>query len=165
MTEQVNAGENNQEKLTAFTLRNATEADLPFLFKVSTEAMKPVHEALHPGEEFNEEQEFEKYKNKFDSNKIQIIQYQGKDAGRLRVERSPESIYVGGIQILPEFQNKGIGTAVFTELIEESKQSGVPIVLEVHEVNKNAINFYKKLGFKETGQKRNKVVMKFIPAK
>lgn len=165
MTEGIPLNEAGQEKLAAFTLRSATEADLPFLFKVSTEAMEPVHEALHPGEEFNEEQEFEKYKNKFEPNKIQVIQYEGKDVGRLRVVRSSESIYIGGIQILPEFQGKGIGTALFTELIEESEQTGVPITLEVHDVNQSAINFYKKLGFKESGKEENKMVMKFTPEK
>jgi len=165
MSERVSKTENPQEKLTAFTLRDATEADLPFLFKVSTEAMKPVHEALHPGEEFNHETEFLKYRKEFDGKKVQIIQYQGRDVGRLRVERRPDSIYVGGIQIFPEFQGKGIGTALFTELVQESEQTNVPITLEVHDVNEGAINFYKKLGFKESGKKGNQTVMKFEPNK
>ncbi len=165
MIEGVPSKENNQEKLTAFTLREATWADLPFLFKVSTDAMQPVVDALNPETTSDIKEKFEAYKNTFDPSKIQVIQYEGKDVGRLRIVRSPESIYVGGIQILPEFQGKGIGTALFTELIEESKNTGVPITLEVHDVNESAINFYKKLGFKESGKTERQTVMTFTPEK
>lgn len=144
-----------------FRLRKATNADLEFLFRVSTLAMKPVSEALNPDKKFDEEVEFEKYKAKFDADKIDVIQYMGEDVGRLRIVRSPENIYVGGIQILPEFQGKGIGTAIFEELIKESNTLSIPITLEVHDINERAINFYKKLGFALVKNIENKIVMEY----
>lgn len=155
--------DSSSEKPPAFSLRQATEEDLPFLFKVSTDAMKPVVMTLNPDKEFDEKQELAKYKEKFDPEKIGVIQYEGKDIGRLRVVRSPESIYVGGIQILPEFQNKGIGTALFKELIEESKSTSIPIKLEVHDVNEAAISFYKKLGFEAREKVGNQTIMNYGP--
>lgn len=148
-----------------YTLRTATPDDLEFLFDVSTEAMRPVVEQLHPGEIFDREQELQKYKEKFVPDEIQIIQHDGKDVGRLRVVRSPESIYVGGIQILPEFQGRGIGGAIFTDLIEESNISGLPITLEVHDVNAKALTFYKSLGFVESGRQEEakKAILKYLP--
>ena len=62
--------QDNSEKPINFSLRQATTADLPFLFKVSTDAMKPVVATLNPDKEFDEEQELAKYKEKFDPEKI-----------------------------------------------------------------------------------------------
>jgi ribosomal protein S18 acetylase RimI-like enzyme len=84
--------------------------------------------------------------------------------GRLRVVRSGESIYIGGIQIPPEHQGKGIGTALFADLIKESEETKLPITLEVHDVNENALNFYIGLGFVSTGHQGNKTLMEYRPA-
>ncbi|HYD93418.1 MAG TPA: GNAT family N-acetyltransferase [Candidatus Paceibacterota bacterium] len=147
-----------------FTLRQATEEDLPFLYRVSTEAMRPVSKLS--GSSFKpEEERFKDYKTRFVPEAIQVIQHNGEDVGRLRVVRSPESIYVGGIQLLPEHQGKGIGTALFAELIEESNQTSIPILLEVHEVNARAIAFYKSLGFEEGEKVGNQTVMRYLPSK
>ncbi len=151
-----------QERMQAFTLRKAKREDLDFLFKVSTEAMQPVADAL--GDIKSENERRAEYEEKFNPENIDIIQFEGTDVGRLRVVRSPESIYVGGVQILPEFQRRGIGTALFTELIDECKKTEVPITLEVHDVNTNAMNFYKGLGFKEDGKTEKQTILKFIPS-
>ena len=47
---------NSSEKPPTFSLRQATEEDPPFLFKVSTDAMRPVVETLNPDKVFDEEQ-------------------------------------------------------------------------------------------------------------
>jgi GNAT superfamily N-acetyltransferase len=145
------------------TLRKATGADLPFLFRVSTEAMRPVTEMLNPGKAGNEEEKLARYAEKFDPEKIDVIRYEGEDVGRLRVVRSPESIYIGGIQILPEFQGKGIGTSLMHDLIRESETSGIPILLEVHDVNARAMAFYANLGFKEGEKVGNQTIMTYSP--
>lgn len=157
--------DNNTEKRLTFSLRHATQEDLPFLFRVSTDAMKAVVATLNPDKEFVEEKGFASYKDKFTPEKIQVIQFEGKDVGRLRVVRTSESIYIGGIQILPEFQGKGIGTALFYELIEESNSANIPITLEVHIVNESAISFYTNLGFKPGETVGNQTVMSYIPNK
>ncbi|HRH24220.1 MAG TPA: GNAT family N-acetyltransferase [Candidatus Paceibacterota bacterium] len=146
-----------------FTLRQATEEDLFFLYRVSTEAMRPVSE-LSNAPARSEEERLTEYKKKFVPETIHIIQHNGEDIGRLRIVRSSDSIYVGGIQILPEHQGKGIGTALFTELIEESNRMRIPILLEVHDVNTPAIAFYKRLGFQEGEKVKDQVVMRYLPA-
>ncbi len=50
----------------------------------------------------------------------------------------------------PDFRGKGIGTALINKAIEYAKKNGRNIVeLWVGVENKNAIEFYKKLGFEE----------------
>lgn len=149
---------------TVYGLRTALATDVEFLFNVSTKAMEPVDNALNPDKVSAIEVEFEKYRQKFIPEEIQIITHSGEDVGRLRVVRSSESIYIGGIQLLPEFQGKGIGTGIFNDLLSESNKTFVPITLEVHTVNKSALNFYLSLGFVEVEQEGNKVQMKYSPA-
>lgn len=159
-------GISSQEKAQApVSLRKAVADDLPFLFNVSTQAMRPVVETLNPDKVFDEEKELAKYTAKFVPEEIEIIRFQDRDVGRLRVVRSPESIYVGGIQILPEFQGKSIGTAIFSDLIRESEESGLPIILEVHDVNEQALSFYRKLGFVDGEQVKDQTVMRYLPNK
>ena len=163
MTEGIDRSSSNIESPKIFSLRKATVEDIPFLFRVKMDAMRPVTEALHPDQVVDEAQKYEEYKAKFEPGKEDVVQYGGEGVGRLRVVRTPESIYLGGIQILKAFREIGIGTAIFTDLIEESKKFGVPIVLEVHDVNASAIAFYKKLGFEEVGEIKDQTVMRFVP--
>ncbi len=146
-----------------YTLRTATADDFEFLFDISIRAMEHVDKALNPSKDFDKAEELRKYREKFVPSEIQIISYEGEDVGRLRVVRSNESIYIGGIQIPPEYQGKGIGTALFLDLIKESEETGLPITLEVHNVNENAFNFYTKLGFIRVGLEENKTLMEYRP--
>lgn len=142
------------------TLRQAQKEDLLFLYDVSIQAIRPVVELLK-----SETETFEAFKDKFKSEEAQVIQYGEEDVGRLRVVRSKESIYVGGIQILPLFQRKGIGTKVLGELIREAEELQIPIVLEVHEVNASARSFYTKLGFVQIDvvKDKPKLVLQYSP--
>ena len=72
-------------------------------------------------------------------------------------------LFVGGIQILPQFQNKGIGSAIFNDLINEAKESQVSIKLEVAKVNKIAKHLYKKFGFVTIGEKGTDFIMEYRP--
>lgn len=140
------------------TLRQAQEKDLLFLYDVLTRAMQPVVDALH-----STKKTLAEFEKTFEPEKIQVIQYDGKDIGRLRVVRSNETIYIGGLQILPEFQGNGIGTEIMEQLITESNLLGIPITLEVHEINLKAKAFYMKLGFKPSEVVNGKLHLKYAP--
>jgi ribosomal protein S18 acetylase RimI-like enzyme len=152
-----------RREVVPYTLRTATADDFELLFDVSTRAMEHVDKALNPSKDFDKVEELRKYREKFVPEEIQIISYRGEDVGRLRVVRSDESIYIGGIQIPPEHQGKGIGTALFSDLIKESEETGLPITLEVHDVNENALKFYTKLGFTSVGHEVGKTLMEYRP--
>jgi len=156
-----NEGISNESLRQTYSLRPATAEDARFLFDVKIEAMGQVHEALHPGEPIDKEQEFKKYMETFEPGKVSVIEYKGKDVGRFRVVRSPEAIYVGGLQILPEFQQRGIGSAIFDDLMEESNRTHIPIITEIHHVNKINIAWKDKLGFKEVERNDKQVVMRY----
>lgn len=60
--------------------------------------------------------------------------------------------YITDIYILPEYRKKGIGKALINYIINLAKSQEIKkIKLSVWTFNRNAINFYEKLGFKITG--------------
>jgi len=60
------------------------------------------------------------------------------------------------IAVHPEYRNKGIATALITQLISTLAQWGShSLMLEVRASNDPAISVYKSLGFVELGRRRN----------
>jgi ribosomal protein S18 acetylase RimI-like enzyme len=82
----------------------------------------------------------------------QIIQREDRTpAGRLIVDRSSDSILLIDIALLPEYRNKGIGTAILRQLMAEATSAQRPIILHV-EVFNPAMKLYDRLGFVKTGE-------------
>lgn len=88
------------------------------------------------------------YKKHYPDAQYSIIIYEGKEAGRIYVERNqmPEKIHVIDISILPEFRNKGIATTIFRQLQDEAKQTNKSLSIHVEKFNK-AKQLYERLGF------------------
>lgn len=81
-----------------------------------------------------------------------VVKADAEPVGRLRVVRTDRHLEIAGIQILPDHQRKGIGTAVLTMLLQEARERGVPAVLQVSKTNPDAERLYTRLGFRRTGQ-------------
>ena len=59
------------------------------------------------------------------------------------------------VAVLPEQRRRGIGSALLLKALSEFRVRGVArVFLEVRESNINAIAFYKKHGFSETGRRK-----------
>ncbi len=67
--------------------------------------------------------------------------------GRILVQRGKGAIELVDISLLPEHRNRGIGTALLHELIEESRKSQATLRLQVLRNNAGAIRLYRRLGF------------------
>ena len=68
-------------------------------------------------------------------------------AGRIWIGRDDEEIRLLDIALLPEFQNRGVGTLLLRWLIEEATQSGKALRHMVFVMNNDAHRFYERLGF------------------
>ncbi len=71
--------------------------------------------------------------------------------GYFSVERGDDKNEVKAAFVLPEFQGKGIASKLWND-IKGFLNPDVDTYLGVYSTNVNAINFYKKLGFEETGK-------------
>jgi ribosomal protein S18 acetylase RimI-like enzyme len=83
---------------------------------------------------------------------LSIIEVDGVPAGRFRVVRLPDRIFLGGIQVHPDFQGKGVGTELINALIEEGRALSKPVVLDVDRDNNRARALYERLGFEQESE-------------
>lgn len=88
----------------------------------------------------------------------QIIEFDGKPAGRLLVDRSDTEMTLVDIALLPDFQHLGAGTSLLHNLQTEGKK----IVLHVIRTNP-AANLYQRLGFVFVGEEGFYAAMEWSP--
>lgn len=88
-----------------------------------------------------------------------VIVSEGERVGRLRVVRPARHIEIAGLQVLPTYQRRGIGTAVIAALLHEGETRGVPVVLQVEKDNPEAKRLYLRLGFEQQGETRERFSM------
>lgn len=73
----------------------------------------------------------------------------------INVERRADEIYLARIEILPGYQGRGIGTHLISTLIDQARQLGQDLVLDVLTVNRRARALYQRLGLIETARHGN----------
>ena len=103
------------------------------------------------------------YEARFPQADYQLILFDGKPAGRLWVARTPEQIRLLDIAVLPEFQNRKIGTYLLRNLIRESEETGTPLRHMIFKLNTGARRFYERLGFRLIEDERMYLLMERHP--
>lgn len=88
------------------------------------------------------------YDERFPDAEYDAILVGGRVVGRLWISRDESEIRLLDIALAPEVRNRRIGTALLTRLIEEARASGKRLRHMVFILNKDALRFYERLGFK-----------------
>lgn len=76
----------------------------------------------------------------------------GKIVGVCGGEEREESVHLRSIYILPEFQGKGVGSMLMADFLAWAKRAGT-VTVHVAVYNKQAIAFYERHGFIDTGKR------------
>jgi ribosomal protein S18 acetylase RimI-like enzyme len=138
------------------TLRTAQPEDLEFLFELLKASLGPyVEQTYGPWQEDVQRARF------FESTRPEtheVVECECRRIGCLKVERRPNEIRLQRVFLLPEFQNRGIGSRLVRELLSEARSGGLPIRLRVFKVNP-AQDLYRRLGFTVTGETETHVLM------
>ena len=61
-------------------------------------------------------------------------------------------LVVGKIELLPEFQRKGVGTVLMKRILGEAQVRRIPVRLQVLRTNTPARRLYERLGFTVSGE-------------
>ena len=128
-------------------LRPASEQDRAFLYALHCQTIRQVIERSWGWDEAWQRRDFDR---RFSECLVSIIESEGRAVGGLMVESKPDSVYVRELQVLPEYQGRGIGTRVVGNLIEQAAANGLHVTLSVVPANPRARDLYEKLGFKVT---------------
>ena len=135
-------------------LRPVTVADKEFLVAVyastRAEELAQVQWAEGQQEQFVRWQyslQRSEYQSRFPDARYEVILVNGHPAGRIWVGIDDEQIRLLDIALLPEFQNRGVGTLLVRGLIDEAVLANKPLRHMVFVLNNDAHRFYERLGF------------------
>lgn len=84
----------------------------------------------------------------FNDRNPHIIQYEDKQAGVIGWQEKEDHIWFGPIFVLPEFQNKGIGSFLVKQFMKEAEAKNIALRLQTLKMNEGAKKLYERLGFK-----------------
>jgi ribosomal protein S18 acetylase RimI-like enzyme len=130
-----------------YTLRPVRDDDFEFLFHLQAVALGPYVAKIWG---WNEDEQRQRFARHFDTARYQIV-LREKEIGAIEVEQREHEIYLSNIELLPEYQRNGIGTALIGEVLAEADRKYLPVALQVFKINP-ARYLYERLGFEITGE-------------
>lgn len=145
-------------KPAAIMLKPVQESDEAFLRAVYTSARSD--EMALTGWALDQQNAFlrmqfdaqkQSYSAQFPRAQNQVIEWDGVPCGRLIVDRSSPEILLIDIALLSHFRQKGIGSVLMSQLMEEGMLTGKGIRLHVERFNP-ILPWYQRLGFKTTAE-------------
>lgn len=138
--------------------KNGNQEEIKFIYNLKKEVYQKYVEKIYG--EWNEENQ-KKLFNKFmkeSSKNIELIYLKDKLVGFYNGKtKDDRSFEIGNICIIPEYQNKRIGTAVLKEILFENKDKD--IVLQCFKENP-ASKLYERMGFKKEIETQTHYIMK-----
>ena len=142
-----------------YRLIPASEADKEEVRRVNDRCYYEVVVAQFGSWDDDLQREF--FEKKWHPSRYQKIICDSQFAGIVAVATHHDHIFLSEIQVDPDFQGQGLGTAVVTDLIKEAMQKGIPIRLQVLLKNR-AKSMYDRLGFNVTGETATHYLMERI---
>ena len=136
-------------------LRPAGPEDLDFAWGLYRRLMKPLTEELLA---WDEERQKAGVEPEIVRGGASIILLAGQRAGWLHVRETREAVELCQLYVLPELQNRGIGSLLLGRLIEQTRRQGKPLTLAVMKNNRARV-LYERLGFLPTGESDFKTEM------
>ncbi|MEK2688465.1 GNAT family N-acetyltransferase [Bdellovibrio sp. GT3] len=134
--------------------------DYEFLKNVHHITLKPHVEKIWGWEETRQDAFF---KEDFESGQIQLLRAFNQLVGYLQLNEENGTLFIVNILILPEFQNRKLGSAIIKDLIVKYGAKGVPLKLGVFKINTRAKCLYEALGFKIDGESETHFSMSLLP--
>lgn len=105
----------------------------------------------------------EHYQRYYPGASFQVIEIDGKAAGRLYIERWESEIRVMDICLLPKFRGQGVGGQLLGEILEEGQRQGKTVTIHVEQYNP-ARRLYDRLGFEIIEDKGVYLLMRWTPS-
>jgi ribosomal protein S18 acetylase RimI-like enzyme len=105
----------------------------------------------------------QEYEARYPDARYDMILVDGVPAGRIWVGADEMQIRLLDIAIIPEFQNRGVGTHLLRQLMDEAVRDNKPLRHMVFVLNQGAFRFYERLGFKTIEDVGGYLHMEWLP--
>lgn len=89
-----------------------------------------------------------------------VIYLQDTAVGLIKLSKLEKRLHIRQLQILPEYQNQGVGAKVITAVIKKAQLLQLPITLNVL-INNPAKHLYQRHGFKIIGKTDLEYLMRY----
>jgi len=127
------------------SLRPATAADAEFACDTTRQTMREYTVATWG--EWKEDDAQRRVAENIAAGETRIIELDGVPIGIQTVKREPDCIRLLQLFIRPGHQNRGIGSKLIRQLLDQARAEGLPLRLRVLRVNP-AFALYRRLGFR-----------------
>lgn len=131
-----------------YRLRAASESDRVWLRRLHHATMRDAVDSMWGWDEAAQDTLFD---GSLTTENLQIVQAEARDVGVVAVTRRPSECFLVNIQIVPDCQGQGLGTALIRDLQDQARAEDIPVALRVILSNR-ARMLYEQLGFVITGQ-------------
>lgn len=103
------------------------------------------------------------YLTRFPEAAHSVIIFEGREVGRVWIDRRSDETRLLDITIQPDERNLGIGSLVMTWLQKEATSSAMPLRHSVYASNESALRFYRRHGFVVIEEFGAYVLMEWLP--
>ena len=166
------AGESRRGTLTypAVSLRAVSPADEPFVrevFASTRDAELALVDWDEPTKQAFIDQQFHAqnvhYATHHADGRFDLVVVDGEPVGRLYVRRTRDELMLLDIAVLAAHRNRGVGTVLVRQLMDEAAQTRRRLTLHVEIFNDSARRLYDRLGFVPVEQRGLYTLMEWIP--
>lgn len=141
-------------------LRPSTPEDVPFLRDLHHRAYRDV--VSRQFGVWDEEAQNEWFETALAAAEFSVVECDGQRVGAVAVSVDVECLRLVELQILPEWQNRGLGSTVLEVQMEHARAGRRPIRLRVLRENR-ARALYERNGFVVIGQTDTHCLMEWMP--
>lgn len=152
-----------------YTLRPITPEDKDFLYGVYASTRQEELSTVGWSEEQKEaflhiqfDAQHRYYTENYRDASFQVIEVEGRPAGRLYVDRRATEIRIVDIALLPDYRRQGLGTTLLQEILDEGRRVRLPVTIHVERFNP-ALMLYHRLGFRLVEDKGVYLLMAWTP--
>jgi ribosomal protein S18 acetylase RimI-like enzyme len=139
------------------TTRPATPDDKELLRRIHHAAYRDVVERQFGV--WDEAEQRARFDKSVSADHERIIELGGIAIGSIASIEADDHVFLSGIQLLPEYQNRGIGSELITRELAHAKSLDKPLRLQVLRANR-ARALYERLGFRVVSETEHHFVMK-----
>jgi len=129
-----------------YSLKQANKNNLEFIFNLKKSTLKAHIEKIWG---WDDEYQRQVLSTEFIEENNYMIYSDGVIIGVLEINETIDEFHIVELEIVPEYQRKGIGSAILQDIILRMNEKGKKIKLGCFTINTEALKLYEKNGFRK----------------